>query len=175
MQGVIPGGRAPGTLSPPPRFRTHRNPKPRDAMRAVYPPLSLSPPPISRAADAAFFADDEPPIPLPAPAPAYPVRAISPRGLADLAFELYLAETIDLDEYLLLGFPSEINPAFDRTIGALTGRRAEPDRARDMIREWETRLADLKTSSAPMPALIERAERTLRLLRWLETPALGKF
>lgn len=142
-------------------------------MRAVYPPLSLSPPPVSRIADAGFF-DDEAPPSLPAPVPEYPVRTISPRGLADLAFELYLAEAIDLDDYLLLGFPSEVNPAFDRTIGALTGRRAEPNRERDMIREWETRLDALRRSSAPLPALIERAERTIGLLRWLETPALGK-
>lgn len=142
-------------------------------MRAVYPPLSLSPPPASPPCDARFF-EDEPPLSLPAPIPEHPVREISPRGLADLAFELYLAEEIDLDDYLLLGFPSEMNPAFDRTIGALTGRRAEPDRERDMIREWESRLDDLKRSSAPLPALIERAERTIRLLRWLETPALGK-
>ncbi|SBV99497.1 hypothetical protein KL86APRO_11172 [uncultured Alphaproteobacteria bacterium] len=142
-------------------------------MRAVYPPLSLSPPPVSPPGDARFFEDD-PPLSLPAPVPEYPVRTISPRSLADLAFELYLADAIDLEDYLLLGFPSEINPAFDRTIGALTGRRAEPDRERDMIREWEARLADLRASSAPLPALIERAERTIRLLRWLETPALGK-
>ncbi len=142
-------------------------------MRPLYPPLSLSPPPVTPQADAPFLAEAEA-LALPAPGEEYPVRTISPRGLAELAFELYLAETISIDDYLLLGFPAEMNPAFDRTIGALTGRRAEPDRERDMIREWEGRLADLKRSSAPLPALIERAERTIRLLRWLETPALGK-
>ena len=125
--------------------------------------------------DAPFVATDAADaIALPPPPAAHPVRAISPRELAELAHELYLVGSLDLDDYLLLGFPSELHPAFDRTIGALTGRKAQPDRPRDMIREWENRLADLRESSAPLPALLDRARRTLGLLRWLETPALGK-
>jgi hypothetical protein len=122
--------------------------------------------------DAPFI---EPPLTaLPPPPAAHPVREISPRDLASLAFELYLEGRLSLDDYLLIGFPSELHPAYDRTIGALTGRPARPDHARDMIREWENRVHDLRASSAPMAALTARAERTLALLRWLERPELGK-
>ncbi len=151
-------------------------------MRALYPLPTLSMPPVSgrlgvsAGYDEPFLAADESPevIALPPPPAAHPVRAMSPRELAALAHELYLEGSLDLEDYLLLGFPSELHPGFDRTIGALTGRKAQPDRQRDLIREWENRLADLHASSAPLPALLERARRTLGLLRWLETPALGK-
>lgn len=151
-------------------------------MRALYPLPTLSMPPasgqlgVAAGYDEPFIAAAETAevIALPAPPAAHPVRAMSPRELAALAHELYLDGSLGLDDYLLLGFPSELHPAFDRTIGALTGRKAQPDRPRDLIREWENRLADLHQSSAPVPALIDRARRTLGLLRWLETPALGK-
>jgi len=124
--------------------------------------------------DAPFLDPAPPPVLLPAPPAAHPVRTISPRGLAALALDLYLDGTLDLDDYLLLGFPAELNPAYDRTIGALTGQPARPDTPRDMIREWEVRLHERKTSAAPLPELTERARRTLALLRWLEHPDLGK-
>lgn len=149
-------------------------------MRALYPLPTISLPPASGTLgvadgyDEPFIAAEPSAIALPAPPAAHPVRAISPRELAALAHELYLDGSLCLDDYLLLGFPSELHPAFDRTIGALTGRKAQPDRPRDMIREWENRLSDLRESSAPLPALLERARRTLGLLRWLETPGLGK-
>jgi len=123
---------------------------------------------------APFLDPAPPPALLAAPPPAHPVRDISPRGLAGLALELYLAGTLGLDDYLLLGFPAEIHPAYDRTIGALTGQPARPDAPRDMIREWETRLHERRTSDAPMPELTARAYRTLALLRWLERPEIGK-
>jgi len=123
--------------------------------------------------DAPFF-DPAPPVLLAAPPPAYPVRDISPRALAGLALELYLAGSLCLDDYLLLGFPAELHPAYDRTIGALTGQPARPDTPRDMIREWETRLYERQTSDAPLPELTARARRTLGLLRWLERPEIGK-
>lgn len=148
-------------------------------MRALSPlpthslPAHGARPPMAEGVDEPFLETGEA-IPLPPPPAAHPVRAISPRELAELAHELYLSGSLNLADYLLLGFPSELHPAFDRTIGALTGRKAQPDRPRDMIREWENRLTDLLESSAPLPALLERARRTLGLLRWLETPALGK-
>ena len=148
-------------------------------MRALSPlathslPAHGGRPPMTGGNDEPFLEAAEA-IALPPPPAAHPVRAISPRELAELAHELYVVGSLDLEDYLLLGFPSELHPAFDRTIGALTGRKAQPNRPRDMIREWEIRLADLQESSAPLPALLERARRTLGLLRWLETPTLGK-
>jgi len=106
--------------------------------------------------------------------PAHPVRNMSPQALAELALELYLEERIDREEYLLLGFPSETHPDYNRTIGALTGHAARPNKPRDLIRQWERRLYEINTSSAPLTVMRKRAQTILGLLRWLEYPALGK-
>lgn len=37
----------------------------------------------------------------------------------------------------MLANQPELHPDFNRTIGALTGRRAAPDRERDCLAEWE--------------------------------------
>ena len=124
--------------------------------------------------DTPFLAPPPSPLLLPSPPAAHPVREISPRELSSLAFELYLGGNLGLDDYLLIGFPSELYPAYDRTIGALVGKRARPDHPRDMIREWENRVHELRASSAPMAELTTRAERALALLHWLEHQELGK-
>ncbi|MDP6884330.1 MAG: hypothetical protein QF830_09345, partial [Rhodospirillales bacterium] len=45
------------------------------------------------------------------------------------------------DGAAMLAFQPELHPDYDRTIGALTGRRAAPDKGRDCLAEWEERLA----------------------------------
>jgi len=80
----------------------------------------------------------------PPPPPRQPrgpdVRHISPRDFAEFAHELYLGGEISWAEYRMVGFPSELDPRWDETIGALTGEKAEPDRPRDMLIEWERRV-----------------------------------
>lgn len=134
---------------------------------ARWKPSALPPLRLSAVADVPFM---EKPRALPPPRPVHPVRSMSPRALAELAYELYLAGRLDREGYLLLGFPSEVNPAYDRTVGALTGEHARPDVPRDLILTEERRLAMLRASAACLPELIVRSEKILALLRWLEHP-----
>ncbi|MEQ8193635.1 MAG: hypothetical protein RIB59_04010 [Rhodospirillales bacterium] len=98
------------------------------------------------------------------------VRHISPRAMAGLALDLYAAGYLAWEEYAVLAFQAELQPAFDRTIGALTGEKAEPDRPRDYIRRWEKRFAfELKHSRHDRP-LIESTKAILAFLRSLERP-----
>ena len=88
----------------------------------------------------------EPVLALPAPMeqrdePTGPdMRDISPREFAEFTHELYLGGELSWREYRMVGFPSELDPRWDETIGALTGEKAEPDRPRDMLIEWERRV-----------------------------------
>ncbi|MDP6787937.1 MAG: hypothetical protein QGI13_12500 [Rhodospirillales bacterium] len=85
--------------------------------------------------------------PLVAPAPAvdlpqgFDIRNASPRRLAEASMDFYVAGLLDWEEYAMLAFQPELHPDYDRTIGALTGRRAAPDKGRDCLAEWEERLA----------------------------------
>lgn len=122
-------------------------------LRAEPPPLRLAPPPV---------------LALPAPAPKPPPRAdlhhISPRQFADLAHELYFEGRLNWQEYRMVGFPSELDPRFDETIGALTGEKAEPDNPRDMLAEWERRV-DFERRYTKDDRQVRRAERILAVLR----------
>lgn len=106
--------------------------------------------------------------------PAHPVRNMSPNALANLAYDLYMEGELDREEYLLLGFPSEVHPYYNRTVGALTGEPAKPDMPRDLIHEWEAHLEQVMHSSLPLKVMKQRARKILSLLRWLERPTLGK-
>jgi len=68
------------------------------------------------------------------------MRDVSPRDFAEFTYELYLGGELSWPEYRMVGFPSELDPRWDETIGALTGEKAEPDRRRDMLIEWERRV-----------------------------------
>lgn len=68
------------------------------------------------------------------------VRHMTPRQMLDYSEDLYAAGIITFDDYEALAFQPDLHPHFDRTIGALTGERAQPDRPRDFIRRWEDRL-----------------------------------
>lgn len=96
-------------------------------------------------------------------------RRLSPRRQAAWAHDLYIEGRLSWAEYRLVGFPAELHPGWDATIGALTGERAEPDRPRDMIAEWEHRLAFDRRHCADAPHLVLRTERILSLLRQSET------
>jgi len=111
-----------------------------------------------------------PPAQLPPPVERANLRDMSPRELADLTYEFYLNGTLSWEEYRLVGFPSELNPAYDRTIGALVEERAQPDRRRDMIAEWEDRVDYAKRHHGDDPDHVSRAERILGVLKWHELP-----
>lgn len=109
---------------------------------------------------------------LPPPSERPNLRDMSPRELAGLAHDFYLEGVLTWDEYRLVGFPSELHPDFDATIGSLTGERAEPDKPRDMIAAWQYRLDFERNHNAQDPQRVARTERVLNVLRWQETPGV---
>ena len=116
--------------------------------------------------------------PLPAlPAPAAPqdapynMRAISPRDFADATHELYMDGTLSWDEFKMVGFPSELDPRFDETIGALIGEKANPDQPKDMLGQWEQRV-DFEKRYNPYPEQVKTAESVLQKLTCLSEPPL---
>ncbi|MDO8608048.1 MAG: hypothetical protein Q7R40_16050 [Phaeospirillum sp.] len=116
--------------------------------------------------------------PLPAlPAPAgqpeapYDMRAISPRDFADATHELYMDGTLSWEEFKMVGFPSELDPRFDETIGALIGEKANPDQPKDMLGQWEQRV-DFEKRYNPYPDQVKTAESVLQKLTCLSEPPL---
>lgn len=98
------------------------------------------------------------------------IRFISPRDMAELALDLYVAGFLVWDEYAALAFQAELQPGYNQTIGALTGRKAEPDRPRDYIHIWERRLAFERKHMPDKISLIETSQRILTTLGEFERP-----
>jgi len=92
-------------------------------------------------------------------------RNMSPRQLADWAHEMYLCRMLTWEEYCMAGFPPELHPQYNRTIGALTGKLAQPDAPRNMIRVWEERLSFMLRYYESDEPDVQRVEKLLRLLR----------
>ncbi len=89
----------------------------------------------------------------------------SPREMAEMSLSLFLAGGLTDEEYALLAFQPELHPDFERTIGALTGERANPDQPRDYLALWRDRLAFERNRDHPDNNLIEHIERILFVLR----------
>lgn len=142
--------------------------------------------PVPLSTDEALFAPEmlegrlDPVIALPPPPPMqeaeelWDLRNISPRDFANVMHELYLSGLLSWAQYRIAGFPSELHPEYDATIGALTGEMAAPDKARDMIAEWEKRLefeqryapgsADLRGTAQIFAALVRHRHNFVPLL-----------
>jgi len=103
------------------------------------------------------------------PPPDLDVRNLSPRGMADLSMDLYMAGALGFDDYALLAFQPELHPDYDQTIGALTGRKAEPDRPRDFIAEWEEKL-DFERQHNSDGERVHRSQRILTVLKQIAAP-----
>ena len=90
---------------------------------------------------------------------------MSPRQLAAWAHDMYLCRVLDWEDYCMAGFPAEMHPHYNRTVGALTGHLAQPEAPRNMIRVWEEKLAfTLRYFAADAPE-VARCEKLVRLLR----------
>lgn len=89
---------------------------------------------------------------------------MSPRQLAEWAHEMYLSGALDWLEYRLAGSHAELHPDYNTTVAALTGRLAAPDRPRDIVREWEERLAFFRRHNPPEAPHVRRIEKILALL-----------
>lgn len=91
------------------------------------------------------------------------LRVISPHDFACFAYELYMAGELNWEEYLLTGFPSEMHPRFNETIGALTGEYATPNAPKDMLSAWEDRV-DFLSRYQPNADRTETVQRVLGVL-----------
>lgn len=98
------------------------------------------------------------------------IHNLSPRQMTRLSQDLYAAGAISFEDYSLLAFQPELHPEFDRTIGALTGERADPDRRRDFVSIWSERAAFERRHNNTRPDLIEQSERIVSVLKGIETP-----
>ncbi len=76
----------------------------------------------------------------PNPADRPDVRYMTPREMQDYSQDLYAAGIVTYDDYEAMAFQPELHPNYDRTVGALTGKKAEPDRPRDFLKHWQDRL-----------------------------------
>ncbi|MCW8915669.1 MAG: hypothetical protein OQK24_07425 [Magnetovibrio sp.] len=100
-------------------------------------------------------------------------RKMSPREMHELSLDLYASGVLTWDEYEDLAFQAELHPDFSRTIGALTGEKAFPDRPRDFVREWEQKLEFERRFAPAKSNAKERALRILSVLRRIEPPKIA--
>ena len=98
------------------------------------------------------------------------VRNMTPRRMVDLSMDLYVAGVISWDEYDRLAFQPELHPDYDRTVGALTGRKAEPDRPRDFVVEWEERLEFDRKYNGDNRKLVSGTHRVINILKQIDAP-----
>lgn len=98
------------------------------------------------------------------------VRNITPRQAVELGMDLHVAGVLPWEEYAMLAFQPELHPDYDRTVGALIGEKAQPDRPRDFVAMWKERLAFERKYNAGDPKLIARTARIVTVLRQIETP-----
>jgi len=96
------------------------------------------------------------------------VRNVSPVEMVEISLDLYAMGLLSFDDYSALAYHSEIHPEYDRTIGALTGEPADPNRKRDFISEWENKHRFLRRNSPDNKRLVEQSARITELFRFLE-------
>lgn len=109
------------------------------------------------------------PPPSAPPEPRFDLRNISPREFADVTHELYMEGTLSWDEFQMIGFPTELHPRYDETIGALTGEMARPDHPKDMLSRWEQRV-EFERKYNPDADQVRIAENALAKLNWQAQP-----
>jgi hypothetical protein len=106
--------------------------------------------------------------------PAVDIRDVSPRQMADMSMDLYASGLVSWEEYSELAFQAELHPDFDRTVGALTGERAMPNRRRDFVAVWVERLAFEIKYNAHRPKRIERARHIVNVFRQISKTQTDK-
>jgi len=98
------------------------------------------------------------------------VRHVSPRQMTAIGMDLYVAGIIGWDEYSMLAFQPELHPDFDKTIGALTGETAQPDRPRDFIEIWKKHLSFKRKYNPGDARQIRQIEHLVNVLTQLGSP-----
>lgn len=102
--------------------------------------------------------------------PAMDVRNMSPRKMAQLSMDLYVAGIIEWEEHEMMAFQAELHPDFNKSIGALTGQPAQPDRARDYLEEWGRRLDFQRRYNGDDVRRIRRTEHINNILHQIDAP-----
>ena len=102
--------------------------------------------------------------------PAMDVRQMSPRKMAGLSMDLYVAGIIEWEEHEMLAFQAELHPDYNKSIGALTGKPARPDHPKDFIEEWEDRLAFQRRYNPDNVRRIRRTEHIKNILNQIDAP-----
>lgn len=98
------------------------------------------------------------------------IRNLTPRRMVDLGMDLYVAGVLPWEDYAQIAFQPELHPDYDRTIGALTGEKAAPDRPRDFLAQWEDRLRFDRKYNADRQDVIACTERIVGVFRQIEAP-----
>ena len=98
------------------------------------------------------------------------IRRMSPRQAVDLSLNLYINGILPWEEYAMLAFQPELHPDYSRTIGALIGKKPQPDRPRDFIAQWEKRLKFERKYNSANISLIERTKHLIAALRQIDLP-----
>lgn len=91
-------------------------------------------------------------------------RHISPRAMQELSLELYANGHLTFEDHAELTFQPELHPAYPKTVGALTGEPASPDKPRDFVKHWEERLAFERRHNPADAPTVKQAERIVEVL-----------
>lgn len=102
--------------------------------------------------------------------PAMDVRQMSPRKMAHLSMDLYVAGIIEWEEHEMLAFQPELHPDYNKSIGALTGEPAKPDHPKDFIEEWERRLTFQRRYNPDNFRRLRRTEHIKNILNQINAP-----
>ena len=98
------------------------------------------------------------------------LRRLTPRQMTNVSFDLYTAGVVSFDDYSALAFQPELHPDFNRTIGALTGEKAAPDRPRDFVEQWRERADFQRRHNAGRPDIVQQHERIAAVLQRIDAP-----
>ncbi len=98
------------------------------------------------------------------------LRSASPRQMANLSLDLYAAGMIAYDDYAVLAFQPELHPDYDKTVGALTGEPAEPDRRRDFVQVWDEQLQFELRHGAGDSRVVRQTARIRDMLKQMAEP-----
>lgn len=93
------------------------------------------------------------------------VRHMTPREMQDYSQNLYAGGVIAFEDYEALAFQPDLHPDFERTIGALTGEKPQPDRPRDYIRQWTDRVEYTQRYYPQNSSEVRQAHRILEALK----------
>ena len=92
-------------------------------------------------------------------------RQVSPREIAKRSLDLYAGGLLTWEDHAVLAFQPELHPDYDRTVGALLGTKAAPDKPRDFVAVWEQRLVFELRYNAENDQAVTRARRIVGALR----------